>query len=527
MHDYYSVLGVSTSAKKQEIRSAYLRLVQKYHPDHNPSAAAAEFTLRLNEAYSVLSDDRKRTLYDSWLASQAKQEVNSQESAKPGHQTVPDIKCSKCGRQDASLRLSLMYYTMSFLVITQRRGASGIWCERCRAIEAVKWSLLTGIAGWWGFPWGPIYTIQALIVNALGGKQPRPENASVLRVLGYQLYSKGDHVRAASALRESLALEANADAQELFSFLRQHGSQPEQAWSIWKALVPLPSIFIAGICAIALWYVTSSPSGYETRYQPPTPFGNRTAPPRNEPTREAVNALVGELATIVETRAPIVGTHYEAQIRIQDHVLDRSKFEPSEVLGVASKIRLAMQNKPDPDGFMASALFNAEILGLSVDIVNGIDQGADVTTEIGDVTALQADPLISNWLENSRYWAPYSRLCLQLNKYKRQYRPGTSLAGLQEEYHQRKARLQAIKLKLDEFEAVGDAPSYNSLVREYNTEVVEANGDLRRLRGQSTMSQKLDLAFNKCLDSSILMSRFQRVDLASHEAEVASLPDPR
>jgi len=67
MKDYYRILGVSEHASEQEIKSAYRKLAFKYHPDTNPGsekAAEAEFK-RINEAYCVLGDRRKRRQYDA------------------------------------------------------------------------------------------------------------------------------------------------------------------------------------------------------------------------------------------------------------------------------------------------------------------------------------------------------------------------------------------------------------------------------------------------------------------------------
>lgn len=62
--DYYEVLGVKRGASEDEIRRAYRELARKYHPDVNKSSdAQAKFT-EIQEAYDVLSDQQKRTLYD-------------------------------------------------------------------------------------------------------------------------------------------------------------------------------------------------------------------------------------------------------------------------------------------------------------------------------------------------------------------------------------------------------------------------------------------------------------------------------
>ncbi|MBV6503485.1 MAG: Chaperone protein DnaJ [Fimbriimonadales bacterium] len=63
--DYYAVLGVDRNADAKEIKSAYRRLARKYHPDVNPKSRAAEERFKeISEAYDVLSDEKKRKLYD-------------------------------------------------------------------------------------------------------------------------------------------------------------------------------------------------------------------------------------------------------------------------------------------------------------------------------------------------------------------------------------------------------------------------------------------------------------------------------
>ena len=62
---YYDTLGVNRNATQEEIKRAYRGLALKYHPDKNPRDKGAEAVFkRINEAYSVLSDLRKRGLYD-------------------------------------------------------------------------------------------------------------------------------------------------------------------------------------------------------------------------------------------------------------------------------------------------------------------------------------------------------------------------------------------------------------------------------------------------------------------------------
>ena len=63
--DYYDILGVKKSASADDIRKAFRKLARKYHPDVNPGDKSAEEKFKtLSEANDVLSDPKKRKIYD-------------------------------------------------------------------------------------------------------------------------------------------------------------------------------------------------------------------------------------------------------------------------------------------------------------------------------------------------------------------------------------------------------------------------------------------------------------------------------
>ncbi|HUU21328.1 MAG TPA: DnaJ C-terminal domain-containing protein [Phycisphaerae bacterium] len=64
--DYYEVLGVSRGAKEAQIKSAYRKLARKHHPDVSKAPDAADKFKEATEAYDVLSDPKKRQLYDQF-----------------------------------------------------------------------------------------------------------------------------------------------------------------------------------------------------------------------------------------------------------------------------------------------------------------------------------------------------------------------------------------------------------------------------------------------------------------------------
>ncbi len=65
--NYYDILHVNSSSSDDEIKKAYRKLAMKYHPDRNPGDKSAEEKFKeVTEAYEVLSDPEKRTIYDTY-----------------------------------------------------------------------------------------------------------------------------------------------------------------------------------------------------------------------------------------------------------------------------------------------------------------------------------------------------------------------------------------------------------------------------------------------------------------------------
>ena len=63
-YKYYEILGLKKDATIEEIKQAYWLIIRKYHPDINKDPNAAEIAKKINEAYSILSNPKKRGTYD-------------------------------------------------------------------------------------------------------------------------------------------------------------------------------------------------------------------------------------------------------------------------------------------------------------------------------------------------------------------------------------------------------------------------------------------------------------------------------
>lgn len=64
--DYYKILGIAKGASDDDIKKAYRKQALKWHPDKNKTANAEEKFKEIAEAYEVLSDPKKREIYDQY-----------------------------------------------------------------------------------------------------------------------------------------------------------------------------------------------------------------------------------------------------------------------------------------------------------------------------------------------------------------------------------------------------------------------------------------------------------------------------
>src|ERR1700734_13997 len=88
--DYYALLGVKKTASADDIRKAFRKLARKYHPDVNPGDKKAEEKFKeISEANDILSDEKKRKIYDQFgFYSDQIDPATAEAAARPGQSSA-------------------------------------------------------------------------------------------------------------------------------------------------------------------------------------------------------------------------------------------------------------------------------------------------------------------------------------------------------------------------------------------------------------------------------------------------------
>ncbi|MDH5606562.1 MAG: hypothetical protein OEY93_06705 [Anaerolineae bacterium] len=82
----------------------------------------------------------------------------------------------------AGAKFVLYQYTFSIIIMSFRRSSSIYYIRpnESDALPGLKFTALSMLLGWWGIPWGPIYTLQVIYNNSKGGKDVTDEVAAAL-----------------------------------------------------------------------------------------------------------------------------------------------------------------------------------------------------------------------------------------------------------------------------------------------------------------------------------------------------------
>ena len=119
-HEYYETLSVPKKASADEVRKAYRKLARKYHPDLNPGDKSSEDRFKnVQEAYDVLSDPKKRAMYDQYgfYSESGFAGANAGGPGAGGITMCGSQSCFSCPRRTS-------------LAATRRRGMHACACRR-------------------------------------------------------------------------------------------------------------------------------------------------------------------------------------------------------------------------------------------------------------------------------------------------------------------------------------------------------------------------------------------------------------
>lgn len=204
---YYASLEIPTDASATAIKASYRRLAKELHPDRNADPTAASKFAACSEAYAVLSDPDKRAAYDSAVYEEA--------AAHQENEPLEPIHCSSCGKPTAQPRNVIFRSVVSVLITTITTPVQGIFCSVCARKAGLRASIISGLFGWWGVPWGPILTVKEIVRNSLGGER-KPELDDRLAYYNAVAFGSQGHLNLAHAIArqlrnakdEALALDA-------------------------------------------------------------------------------------------------------------------------------------------------------------------------------------------------------------------------------------------------------------------------------------------------------------------------------
>ncbi len=263
---YYAALGLNPGASIEEIRIAYRRMAKDCHPDTSNVNDGGQRFRRITEAYRTLAEKSSKAAYDA--------EVSSPEpELRESTEAMPEpVRCEVCGKVTVQARRLVFWRVTSFIFATHKSPVQKIFCRACAAREQLKSTLWTSMLGWWGVPWGPIWSVVYGLSNAKGGAREVSVDESLMwqNTVAFAVKGEGSiAIGLGNLLRRSENTEVARRAAEIIRFFSERGFNPtttmKDAWggSFLRNAMMLVLAFALPSAAIAFIYLQPVKTGFE------------------------------------------------------------------------------------------------------------------------------------------------------------------------------------------------------------------------------------------------------------------------
>ena len=285
---YYATLGLNPGASIEAIRQAYRRIVKDCHPDTSTVKDGGQRFRRITEAYETLSENSSKAAYDAEVSA-------PQPEVASAAQEIPEpVRCEVCGKVTAQARRLVFWRITSFIFATHKSPVQKIFCRVCAAKEQLKSTIWTSLLGWWGIPWGPVWSIGHGVTNAVGGTREVAVDESLMCQNAIAFAFKGEGAIAiglSNLLRKSENTEIAHRAADIISFFTERGFNPtttmKDAWSgsfVRNAMMLLVAFAVPG-AALAFVYLAPAQTAFVS-----APYGSS---PSSESASNSFDAVFG------------------------------------------------------------------------------------------------------------------------------------------------------------------------------------------------------------------------------------------
>ena len=542
MPTYYEILGIDRNASLTKIKEAYRNMMKHHHPDlHENSEESTAQSQILNKAYAVLKDPIQRYEYDNLLMLRRNpvdpSEDISLDLSEEGLTVseIPQYVCEACGRHDATLRVTVFLWVVS-LLFTWKRGWGRILCSRCRLKYGILWNIEVWCAGWWGIPFGPLHTVEALMKNSTGGIQPEENNATLLSALADDFFHQHRYLESYQALSASLKLRMSKSGLEFLKHLKQLIllDHPKGIAKIPQS--PHPLFFhvpvITVLFVVSLWCMISFFSPL-----PEVPQSLTEQAAQSEPI--SMNTLYSTFASEHGIRLDLIDQSLQicrgARVNVTDHllsslrpnapeqapgahldavVLDLTKFDEQFLRQQTENIRNAYEQvSPEIQklssidskdmvgvdtsllGFshdlhgkffeMASIYFNCALIAYSTPLVKHYSaaQSTFPVQSVDNIRQLGQQPDLAAWMKQTQRDSAYTHLIEVITRIRMEDGRYTvmieRLNALRSLVHEDSTVMSTLRKKMDYYRSARMDPEYNEIVDIFNKRVPSAQAHVQ------------------------------------------------